>query len=403
MNIGKFIYSKKKYNEYRQEKYLGGLISVDRDYIEHKTIVKFYDNVILKSQYIDHYRDITINSKINFKRKRNIPIFNKILNKISSDYDDIYICKHHIGEIYIFCQLLNRYIKNNGSKKPLLVIPEERYISLYGIFCPNIDKKYINLNLRKMDIQVVNNETLYKGHRFFVPIPDRFAELRHLIFEEKQNVHFYDYIKRSMKIQDNEEFKPACISDFTKQKVINRAKEIGLNLDKFVIFSTEAVTAMDLSHTFWIKLGEYFSSKGYQIYVNTYTKSEQFKQNNTMVKENWLDKIPNSIQDFARFDEIYYLAQLSKGVIALVNGLVVTFAQIDTPRFFFYTNQTPTTGSRMDADTMLKSYRLDYLPGAYKETLHEINLNEICEKDLLKFIIDAFDKMQEGQLNNVTE
>ena len=393
MSISKFIYSKKKYNEYRQEKFLGGFLSVDRDYIEHTSTIKLFENIIIKSQYSCNYRNVSIGSNFNFKFKRNIPILNKILKKIPQGYDDIYICKHHIGEIYIFCQLLNQYIKNNGSKKPLLIIPEERYISLYEIFCPNIDKKYINLNLRKMDIQIVNNETHYKGHRFFVPIPDRFATLRELIFRQKQDIHFYDYIKQEMKINVDNNFKPAYISDFTKQRVIEKAKQLGLNLNKFVIFSTEAVTAMDLSHTFWVKLGEYFASQGYQIYINTYTMSNEFKQNNAMLKENWLDKIPNSIKDFAKFDEIYHLAQLSHGVIALVNGLVVTFTQIDTPRFFFYTNQTPTIGDRMDADTMLKSYRLDYLPGAYKESLHEINLNEMCEKDVLKHVTKAFDEI----------
>lgn len=273
MNIGKFLYSKKKYNEYRQEKFLCGLISVDRDYIEHTTLIKIFKKNIIKSQYSLEFRIVSIGSKINFKYKRNIPILNKILKKISSNYDDIYICKHHIGEIYIFCQLLNQYIKKNGSKRPLLVIPEARYISLYEIFCPNIDKQYIRLNLRKMDIQIVNDETNYKGYRFFVPIPDRFAELRNLIFDKKQNVHFYDYIRQSMKIDNIDKFQPACISDLTKQKVNDKAKQLGLNLDRFIIFSTEAVTAMDLSHTFWIKLGEYFSSKGYQIYVNTYTKA----------------------------------------------------------------------------------------------------------------------------------
>lgn len=391
MNITKLIYSKKKYNEYRQDKFLCGFISINHDYKYHYTYVNIFNKQLFKSVYKENYRIISFSKNFTFKYKRNIPVLNKIINKISNDYDDIYICKHHIGEIYIFCQLLKEYIKQNGSKKPLLIIPEARYISLYEIFCPDIDKKYIKLSLKKLDLQVVNNETYYKGYRFYIPIPDRFSKFRKLIFEEGKDIHFYDYIKNEMNITTRMDFTPALISEETREKVKKRAYDIGLNLNKFVIFSTEAVTAMDLSHTFWIKLGEYFASKGYQIYVNTYTLSKQFKQNNVMLKENWLDKIPNSIKDFAQFDEIYYLAQLSKGVIALVNGLVVTFSQINVPRYFFYTNQTPTIGNRMDADTMLRAYRLDYLPGTFTNGLHEINLNEICEKDLLKLVISSFE------------
>lgn len=390
MNIGKFIYSKNTYNEYRQKKFFGGLITIDIDYAQHTAVITAFNTVLIKSKLIDVYRNITLGSGLTFKYKRNIPILNKILKKISPDYDDIYICKHHIGEIYIFCQLMKQYIKNNGSKKPLLIIPKSKYISLYEILCPDIEKKFINLNLRKLDLQVTENILNYRGRRFFVPVPDRFAELRNLIVEKGQNIHFYDYLKKEMNIDTNTDFQPAFISDDVNKRVQIKAKELGLDLNKFVIFSPEAVTAMDLSHTFWIKLGEYFADKGYQIYINTYTTNKEIKPE--IAKNKWLNKIPNSIKNCAGFDEIYCLAQHAKGVIALVNGLVVTFTQINTPRFFMYTNQTPTVGARMDADTMLKSYRLDYLPGAYTDTLHEINLNEMSEKEVFRYITNSFDK-----------
>ena len=161
-------------------------------------------------------------------------------------------------------------------------------------------------------------------------------------------------------------------------------------MNKFIIFSPEAVTATELSQTFWINLGHYFASKGYQIYVNTVTVADFFIKYNPNFENNWIDKIPNSIKDFATFDEIIYLAELSKGVIALVSGLVVTMALTDTPRYFIYTNQTPTVGDRMDADKMLEAYRLSCIPNCNTKNLYELNINEICEKDIFKTIVEAY-------------
>lgn len=394
MNIGKLLYSKKKSPVCRQSSFFGGLILIIQDYQNYTKTVKFLDKVILVIKINGAYKELTLFSKLKFQYKRNIPVLNKVLKKLPSGIDDIYICKHHIGEIYIFCQLLDEYIKVNKSKNPLLIIPEKRYITLYNMFCPNINKLFINLNPMKLDRQICNDVTNYKGHRFFVPIPDRFTHLRSLIFDNDSHIHFYDYMKEKMGIKEKiASFKPASISDKTKEKVYKHAKQIGLNLDKFVIFIPEAVTATELSETFWIKLGNYFASQGYQIYVNTSVKKSTSSPENLSEYSNWENKIPNAILDFTSFDEIYYLAELSKCVVALVNGLVVNFAQINVPRYFIYSNQTKTIGDRMDADLMLNAYRLDYLPGCNTKNLYEINLNEKCEKDTIQYIISTYNNI----------
>ena len=384
MSMKKWFFNKTKKPEYRKLEILGCLC-IYTSLISHETNVKLfgynlYKTKISKSQQYIEFTPL----KLRFQKRRNIPVFNKVLKKISSKYDDIYICKHHIGEIYIFCQLLNEYIKINNSSRPVLIIPEKRYIPLYNMFCPDIDKVFVNLSMNKLDRQVVDDVTEYKKHRFFVPVPDRFMELRKLIFEDKDcSVHFYDYITKRM-LGNNMPLAPCrpVIKDVVKEKARKRAKKLGLNLDKFVIFSPEAVTATDMSRTFWIELGKFFSSKGYQIYINTTIKEES--------ETCWMEKIPDSVKDLAPFDEIYYLAQLSKGIVSLVNGLAVTFSQIDTPRFFIYTNQTPTLGERMDAGMMLNAYSVERIPYCSKSNLYEINLNEMCEKDVITFIEEKY-------------
>lgn len=192
MDIGKLLYTKIKSPICRKTSYFGNLIIIIKDYQKFMKTVKVFNKDFLRIKTDGEFTEFIFFSNLKFKYKRNIPVLNKILKKLPSGIDDVYICKHHIGEIYIFCQLLEEYIKVNKSKNPLLIIPEKRYISLYNMFCPNINKLFVNVNSMKLDRQICNDVTYYKGHRFFIPIPDRFTHLRSLIFENDSRIHFYD-------------------------------------------------------------------------------------------------------------------------------------------------------------------------------------------------------------------
>lgn len=377
--VKNLLYKKNQSKDVLELSLLGGLVYFMKDFSSHAKTLKLGKMTVLEMERQATHRCVVLGKKLKFQFRRNIPLLNKILKQIGPGYDDIYICKHHIGEIYVFCQLLKEYIKSNGSQKPILIVPQARYVSLYKMFVPDVPMQQVDLDLGRLDGQVLSAVTLYKGHRFFIPVPDRFVELRKFIFSDGKDIHFADYLAQQMNATSCARYHAALITENTQQRVEKYAEKLGLNLDKFVIFSPEAITSMDLSHTFWINLGKFMKERGYQVFVNTVTWRYP----------SWMDKIPNAIKGCPSFDEFYYMSSRAAAVIALVNGLVVTLAQVQKPRFFLYTNQNPTLGDRMDADTILRAYRLDKMPDSYVSNLHEISLNEMCEKDVLKMIASS--------------
>lgn len=312
-----------------------------------------------------------IKSRIDYQNKSDV--LKSIIKKIGNEHDDIYIYKHHIGEIYIYLNLLDYYVKHNKSKKPAIIVNEYRYISLYKMFLKEIDLIYVPLSPEVIDKTFEEDITYYKNHRFFCPTPDRFEDLRKAIFHSPKDAHFYEYIKYSMNISPYEDihFKKPTISKDVRESVIEKAEEIGLNLRKFVVFFPEAVTASKLSMRFWKLAYQLFVQNGYDVFVNA--RSDEYDEVCTKKCE----------MDIA---EIYYLSSRSEGVVALVNGLVVSFALMDVPRYIIYTRQTPTVGDRMDASKMLKSYRMDALPDAEVDNLYEINMDITTEDQILKKI-----------------
>lgn len=301
-----------------------------------------------------------------------------IIDAVGEKHDDIYIFKHHIGEIYLYLNLVKKYVKTNKSQKPVLLVNEERYIPLYKMFVPDMDMAYYPLSSENLDRLFPNDTVEYRNHRFFSPIPDRFEELRALITESNSNTHFYPYIRDVLNIpaRENIEFSVPIISQATKISVKKKAKSIRLNLSKFIVLSPEAVTASPLRMSFWKDLVKSFRGQDYDVFLNC-------------VGDQYISL--DAKRCHMTLDEIYYLTELSQGLVALVSGLVVCFAQIDVPRYIIYTDQTPTVGERMTADIMLDAYKMESIPNCKTDTLYEISMNDVNEEQLLQRIKKAYE------------
>lgn len=304
-------------------------------------------------------------------------LLRQIIRQVGKEHDDIYIYKHHIGEIYLYLNLVKHYIKKNKSRNPILIINEERYISLYDMFTDDLETAFVPMLPYVVDETFLEEVTEYKGHRFFCPTPDRFEELRYNIFHSSKEAHFYEYIKYSMGISPYEdvEFQVPTISEKVRENVFAKAQKCGLNLQKFVIIFPEAVTASKVSMRFWKYLIELFSENGYDVFVNS--RSEDYAS---------MDAKSCSMT----IAEIYYLASISQGIFALINGLVVTFALMDVPRYMLYTDQTPTAGDRMTSTKMLSAYRMDVLPNAVTDNLYELDMSKMTEDQLLRKIASDY-------------
>lgn len=299
----------------------------------------------------------------------------KILPYIKGEFDDVYIFKHHIGEIYIYLNIVRDYIRHNGSNNPILLVNEERYLGLYNMFVPDLRKVLIPVTSEELDKYFRDDEVYVGKHRIFCPINDRFGHLRDMI-EYQGNVHFYQYICDALHVPVQKRLADACFSAKLCKETIKQVKQLRLKKDRFVVFFPEAVTASMLREQFWLSLGMQLKERGYDIFINQTGDSPYYK----CFKSARLSPA-----------QVLYLCFVSKGVFALVNGLVVCTANFKIPRFFIYTRQTPTIGKRLTAGEMLDAYELAKIGGVQKEGLHEINGELYTEKKLIRYMIQEFE------------
>lgn len=300
----------------------------------------------------------------------------KLYKKINnfSEYDAIYLYKHHIGEIYIYLNLLPFFIKKNKSKNPLLIVNEERYCDLYNIFLDNkYQLQHIQLSSADMD-SLTKSRVKYKGDFIYNPTPNRFFDLRQEILDNK-NTHFYNYIKDSLGLTEQEFlFKnpiPLKKDIITAKRIL---KKLQFKKNKFIIFLIEAVTAEGISTTYWQEMINELVKKGYKIFINTYSGHTNLK---------------NCVSCKLSLGELYALTKESSGVISLISGAVVFLAASGVKIDAIYTKQTPSENS-MTATQMLKGYTLKKIP--YKNTtniceynVEEESLIQIKEKILNRY------------------
>lgn len=360
----------------------------DKQYITLRQTLELYN---LNTHYITNDRSsvtkVNVNETKYFKFRRHLQnclnkqlrkqILDHLINKADRNCKNFYLYKHHIGEIYIYLNLIEYLLKQNNSTNSVLVINEKRYIPLYKMFVPNLKTIYFPLDSKTMDDVFTSALLEYRGYKFYSPTPDRFEKFRYMLFHSSEKLHFYDYIKNSMGIPNNVfvRFHKPVLSHTVQNNALQKAKKIKLNLQKYVMIFPEAVTATRLTSRFWNSLCDTFRKNGYDVLLNSVGHD--------------YDELNAKTADF-NIAEAYYFAEKSKGIFALVNGLVVTYSMLETPRYIFYTDQTPTVGERMTAEIMLNAYRISNLPNCYTNTLFEINLNEVCEQNLFKKILGDY-------------
>ena len=329
---------------------------------------------------IKDYKILSPEDETRFKQQLEQEKFlEEVLSQVNPDgkYDDIYVYKHHIGEIYLYLNMVKQYIAHNQSKTPVLLVNEKRYISLYKMFISDIDMVYVPLSSDTLDRYFTEEMITVQSHRFFSPTPDRFGELRYLIFNDPNGMHFYDYIRTSLRIPATQKitFSDPMITEQAKEKVNTLMASDGLKNAKFIVIFPEAVTASRMTMSFWETVCKLFQENGYRVVLNAVS--------------NEYDHL-NAVKYNLPFDEIYYLVEQSEGIVALVNGLVVQYARINVPRYIMYTRQTPTVGDRMTATKMLDAYRMDALPNAITDNLYELDMSEMTEDQLLERIASDY-------------
>lgn len=289
--------------------------------------------------------------------------FDNILAQLDEVYDDIYIYRMvTIGDAYFFSLMFKNLIKKKCSKKPVIVALNQNSAEIFRIFSSDVVCKTVNFNKRlALEIfynDIENNGFEYRGKRFFSYINKGLiynihSDIRNCIKNNDGNFSFIHHLQKYYALFNSNVSYPS-ISAVTRQNVLAFIRSSGLNINKFIFLSPFASSNCSYDKSFWKSLCNKLKAKGYDIFLNS------------SVNKLGLD---DCVCTLLGLEETYYLATLSKGIIALRSGLNDFLSTVDVPQHILYTKFRCDVVS--SAEENIKQFSLKYLPEVNTDNLFE--------------------------------
>lgn len=217
-------------------------------------------------------------------------------------------------------RLAESYLKKLGAKNPLFIGLKPYHKDLVEMLCPNIPIKII----QKIKLPLYYSEYKTKEHNIKLIFPKTyFDKVEDSLRDKNAPVkHFIKHILNYLNLSENDFSRTQIkIADAEKQEVLDKVKNIGLDVDNFVFFSPEANTCADIGLKSWLELKSEYESKGYDIFCNvSLTKDDykMFKQCDLTLKQ------------------AYILASMSKEIVGLRSGLLDLLVLTKVPMRVFY-------------------------------------------------------------------
>ena len=287
----------------------------------------------------------------------------KYLKYFDKKYDDIYLLNANSGEAYLFLTYcLDACIKKYGSKMPLLVATKPYHTELIKMICPDIDYVYI-----KPFSMFVKSDTVYfkiDNFRFFQAFSNKHFLQVEIDIKNDENAHYFKSILNEFDLTQHDiQMRKTLEIMSSVNSMLEKVKNINLNLDKFVLVAPEANSCELLDNKYWIDLINQYSNDGYDVFVNF--AGEEVDLTGATFKT-----------CFLTYSEIFSLAKKAKKIIMLRSGLSELLTQTGVPMEVLYTK----FGNRilfnsMEIEQVKRGFELTKLP--YLEI-------SICEKIIKK-------------------
>lgn len=312
--------------------------------------------------------------------------FDELLKKLEGyDFDDVYVYRMRaLGDAYMLSFMIDDWFMKNKSQKPIIVFWKQSSNDLFKILKPKLQSATINYNFKKaLEIfryNKANQFFVYKGKRFFSFINKQLIidihNKLHLRFENSQRgseISFFLNLSKHYGNIDDSEFRPDLIK-LDNEKIVEYAKNKGLNLDKFVFLTPECSSNISYDSKFWLLLIEKLKNMGYGIYMNSY---KSFKD------------IPQIVNDCPDLRTTYTLASKAKSIIGIRSGINDLLSTVNVPQHLIYTRFK--CDGVNNSDLNIQEFSLKHLPKVNKDNIYEYSADNLTIEDLLNTILKGLE------------
>lgn len=303
-------------------------------------------------------------------------LLDKILQNIDDKYDDIYISRHNIGETYVYLTHLQKWIKKNGSKNPVLLVWQKKDMPFYKMFVnKNITLQYIEISQNDLQDIFKEEHLEYKGHRIFCPTPNIIANM----LEKRKEVPtwtFYDHICKDFAMDTKDKLAKPVVSEEVKNSI--KLKISKYFKRPFVIIIPNANSLRQMPAEFWNKIIYQLRIFGYDIFINNH----RTKRDN----RNGLD-LSETITFDCDLAEMYELSRHSAGVITLASGLAVFLTANGGKMDLIYTDTNPINQRTISVALMQELYSVFLLPNVSHEKVSEYNIDTMSIDEIAMEIL----------------
>lgn len=305
-------------------------------------------------------------SVLEFFRKKYIKYFDK-------KYDDIYILTANSGEIYLFLTYIAKVLfKKNCSKSPLLVATKQYHTELIKMICPDIPYVYI----KNLDINIKKEVFKINNFRFFMVFPQEyFADVEINIKTNKiGQVHYFNEMLKFFNIKKEELMMNEIIVPSESEKsMLEKVKNIKLDLDNFVFIAPEARSCELLDNKFWIEIINNYRKQGVDVFVN--------------FADGGVDLTGADFKScFLTYSEAFALARRAKKIISLRSGFTEFLMQTNVPLIVLYSNfKNRKFFKFINVENIMAGFGINQIPYKNKNNILEYCISQKFQcKQLLK-------------------
>lgn len=295
---------------------------------------------------------------------------------MNEEYDDIYIVWNNTGESWQFFRIAKNYFEKNKSKKPIILVCKSYLREMPKMLLPGIPVK--SLSLASLDERMCIEYHLSKidHHRVFKVLPtSHFYELEKKL-QSGREVHFLDAILETLSLSRKKiSYQEPEISPEVEATILDKARSMNLNIDKFIFLSPEAKSNKTPSNSFWERIKDELNTLGYDTYFNIVGCSNTISTQNKKCMR-------------LSMEEGLALAKHANAIIGIRSGFMEVIASAKKNMYCIYTPFMERATPAMSADKVLKGFTLKKCPD--QTVIYEYNAENVNEDDLALLIVNDF-------------